>query len=138
MFSIGTRNPIKGLWTVDLSNNTKSLARNPPTALPLRLPFFNSAQNKKKLPDLVQYIHRASFSPVIKTWTQAINAGFFTTWPGFTSALVRKHVSKSVATAKVHLRQDRKNVQSTKTTTNQPITEAPPMTTSDLFTESNV
>jgi hypothetical protein len=74
------------------------------------------------------------FQPVIKTWTQAIDAGFFTTWPGLTSALVRKHVSKSVVTAKVHLRQDRKNVRSTKTTTN----EAPPMTTSDLFTKSNV
>ncbi len=108
MFSIGTRNPINGLWTVDLSNNTKSLAQNPPTAIPLRLPLVNSAQNMKTLPDLVHYFHRACFSPVIKTWTQAIDAGFFTTWPGLTSALVRKHLPKSVATAKGHLRQDRK------------------------------
>jgi hypothetical protein len=137
-FSIGTRNPINGLWTVDLSNNTKSLARNPPTAIPLRLPLVNSAQNMKTLPDLVHYFHRACFSPVIKTWTQAIDAGFFTTWPGLTSALVRKHLPKSVATAKGHLRQDRKNVRSTKKATNQPVTKSPPMTTSDLFTEPNV
>jgi hypothetical protein len=107
-FSIGTRNPINGLWTVDLSNNTKSLARNPPTALTFRLPLINSAQNMKTLPNLVQYFHRACFSPVIKTWTQAINAGFFTTWPGLTSVLVPKHLPKYVATAKGHLRQDRK------------------------------
>jgi hypothetical protein len=107
-FSIGTRNPINGLWTVDLSNNTKSLARHTPTALTLCLPLVNSAQNMKTLPHLVQYLHRACFSPVIKTWTQAIDAGFFTTWPGLTSALVRKHLPKYVATAKGHLRQDRK------------------------------
>ena len=58
--------------------------------------------------DLVQYLHRACFSPVVKTWTHAIDAGFFTTWPGLTSALVRKHLPKSLAMAKGHLRQDRK------------------------------
>jgi hypothetical protein len=82
--------------------------------------------------------YRACFSPVIKTWTQAIDAGFFTTWPGLTSALVHKYLPKSVATAKGHPRQDRKNVQFTKTATNQPVTEPPPMTTSDLFTKSSV
>jgi hypothetical protein len=60
----------------------------------------------KTLPDLVQLFHLACFSPVIKTWTQAIDAGFFTTWPGLASALVRKHLPKSVATAKGHLQQD--------------------------------
>jgi hypothetical protein len=75
----------------------------------------------KTLADLVQYFHRACFSPVIKTWTQAIDAGFFATWPRLTSALVRKHLPKSVATAKGHLRQDRKNVRSTKTPINQTV-----------------
>jgi hypothetical protein len=105
-FSIGTRNPINGLWTVNLSNNTKTTAQNPPTALPLRLPLVNSAQNMKTLPYLVQFFHRTCFSLVIKTWPQAINAGFFTTWPGLTSALVPKHLPESAATAKAHLQQD--------------------------------
>jgi hypothetical protein len=43
--------------------------------------------------DLILYLHRAAFSPVVSNWTKAINAGFFTTWPGLTSGLVRKHFS---------------------------------------------
>ena len=65
--------------------------------------------------DLVQYLHRAAFSPVVSTWTRAIDAGFFATWPGLTSDLVRKHLPKSLATAKGHLRQDRQNIRSTQT-----------------------
>ena len=72
------------------------------------------------LRDLVTYLHRACFSPVTRTWTKAIDAGFFSTWPGLTSDLVRKHLPKSLATAKGHLKQDRKNVRSTKSTTMDP------------------
>ena len=64
--------------------------------------------------DLVQYLHRCAFSPVMHTWTKAINAGFFATWPGLTSKLVLKHLPKSIATAKGHLQQDRQNIRSTK------------------------
>jgi hypothetical protein len=109
-FTIGTRNHVNGLWTVDLSNKPSN---SPPTPIPVRIPLVNSAQSMKTLADLVLYFHRACFSPVVKTWTQAIDAGFFATWPGLTSALVRKHLPKSVSTAKGHLRQDRKNVRST-------------------------
>jgi hypothetical protein len=64
--------------------------------------------------DLIIYLHRAAFSPVVSTWTKAIDAGFFTTWPGLTSDLVRKHLPKSLATAKGHLKQSPKNLRSTK------------------------
>ena len=66
------------------------------------------------LRDLVIYLHRACFSPVTSTWTAAIDEGYFATWPGLTSAVVRKHLPKSLATAKGHLRQIRKNIRSTK------------------------
>jgi hypothetical protein len=137
-FSIGTRNHINGLWTVDL-NSTTTTTLGPPNAFPSSLPLVNSAQAMKTLPDLVQYLHRACFSPVIKTWTQAIDAGFFTTWPGLTSTLVRKHLPKSVATAKGHLRMDRKNVRSTKPDLPQPSTEPVSTTTSaHILDASNV
>jgi hypothetical protein len=77
----------------------------------------------KTLQDLVVYLHRACFSPVTRTWTATIDAGYFATWPGLTSALVRKHLPKSIATAKGHLRQDRKNVRSTKLTTSPTTTQ---------------
>ena len=64
--------------------------------------------------DLVQYLHRAAFSLVVSTWTQAIDSGFFATWPGLTSDLVLKHFPKFLVTAKGHIWQDLKNVRSTK------------------------
>ena len=63
---------------------------------------------------LVQYLHRCDFSPVVPTWTKAIDAKFFATWPGLKSELLRKHLPKSLATAKGHLKQDRQNIRSTK------------------------
>ena len=64
--------------------------------------------------DLVQYLHQCAFSPVVHTWTKAIDARYFATWPGLTSDLVRKHLPKLIATAKGHLKQDRQNIRSTK------------------------
>ena len=68
-----------------------------------------------------------------ETWTIPITAGFFTTWPGITSALVRKHLPKILATAKGHLRQERQNVRSTRNTSlSTPISKPPVMTTQPL------
>jgi hypothetical protein len=66
--------------------------------------------NKK---EFVLFLHTATFSPVPDTWAKAIKAGHFTTWPGLTEELLRKHLPKEVATVKVHLNQQRKNIQST-------------------------
>ena len=78
----------------------------------------------------MQYLHRAGFIPIVSTWTTPITNGFFTTWPGLNSALVRKHFSKSLATTKVHLHQDLQNVQSTRNTSpTTPISKLPVMTT---------
>ena len=64
--------------------------------------------------DLVTYLHLCAWSPVVDTWTKAIDVHHFDTWPGLTSALVRKHLPKSLPTAKGHLKMTRKNVRSTK------------------------
>ena len=83
--------------------------------------------------DIMQYLNWAAFSPVVSTWTTAITAGFFTTLPGITSALVRKHLPKSLATAKGHLRQERQNVRSTRNTSvSIPISKPPAMKTPTL------
>ena len=52
------------------------------------------------LPALVQFLKMACFSLVVDTWCKAIDAGYFTTWTGLTSKLVRKHLPKSIETAK--------------------------------------
>ena len=64
--------------------------------------------------ELVQYLHRCNFSPFVSTWTKSIDAGYFATWPGLTSELVHKHLPKLLSTAKGHLKQDQKDVRSTK------------------------
>ena len=114
---IGHRDPTNGLWNVPLLGSHQPTNTFPVTSV------SNSAYEMQTLPDLVTYLHRACFSPVPATWTKAIDAGYFATWPGLTSDLVRKHLAKSVATAKGHLRQDRKNVRSTKPTAPLPAPE---------------
>ena len=58
--------------------------------------FTNSAYHMNMLPALVQFLHRACFSPVLYTWCKAIDAGYFTNWPGLTSKLVHKHLPTSI------------------------------------------
>ena len=41
--------------------------------------FANSAYHMNTLSALVQFLHRACFSPVVDTWCKAIDAGYFTT-----------------------------------------------------------
>ena len=91
--------------------------------------------------DLVQYLHRCDFSLVVHTWTKAIDAGYFATWPGLTSELVRIHLPKLLATAKGHLKQDRQNIRLTKPSIATaplflPSQHAPPAQSHQVFVET--
>ena len=121
----GTRNTNNGLYYMDLQ-----CANQPPvTPIPPPSPFSNNVHTLSTKSDIFQYLHRLSFSPVVSTWSAAITSGIFTTWPGLTSSLVRKHLLKSLATAKGRLRQDRKNVRCTRITSpTTPISYPPVMT----------
>jgi hypothetical protein len=65
-------------------------------------------------PTLIQYLYACCGSPVVSTWKQAIKNGNFITWPGIDSVSIDKYLPKSLASAKGHLDQERKNLQSTK------------------------
>ena len=65
--------------------------------------------------DLAQYLHLACWSPAPTTWKQAVELGFFATFPGLSPSLISKHLPRSIATSKGHLKQLRKNLRSTKT-----------------------
>ena len=89
----GQRDPSTGLYYIDLPK--------PPPGAPREVcPFACSAYEMKTKADLVQYLHLCDFSPVVHTWTKAIDAGYLATWPDLTSELVRKHLPKLLATAK--------------------------------------
>ena len=66
--------------------------------------------------DLAAFLHGALFSPVTSTLTKAIDNNHFISWPGLTTKLIKKHLPKSVATAKGHLNEERQHIQSTKPT----------------------
>ena len=75
--------------------------------------FANSVYHMNTLPALVQFLHRACFSPVVYTWYKAIDAGYFTTYKGLISKLVRKHLPTYIETAKGHLRLSHQHICST-------------------------
>jgi hypothetical protein len=80
------------------------------------------AQTKQ---DLAAFLHACAFSPLPSTFLRAVQKGHFNPWPGLPPLLVTRHLSKSLATSKGHLRMQQKNLQSTK-----PITAYLPIATS--------
>jgi hypothetical protein len=76
---------------------------------------------------MIKFLHAAAFSPVKSTWITAIKRGYFTTWPGLTTAAVNKQHPQTTATVKGHLDQTRQNLRSTKPKTqecdNEPATD---------------
>ena len=125
----GTHKIDNGLYYIDL----QKLKPAPTTHLPQHYLCSNNVHTLSTKLDIIQYLHRAAFSPIVSSWTTAITAVFYTTWPVLKSALVRTHLPKSIATAKGHLRQDRQNVRSTRNTypattiSNPPVMTTPPL-----------
>jgi hypothetical protein len=102
----GQRQP-PGLWkTSETTTNSPLEPSNPWHA--------NGAYTTQLRRNTIKFMHAAVFSPTTATWTKAINAGNFQSWPGLSSTAVRTLLPKSMATAMGHRDQQRKNVRSTK------------------------
>jgi hypothetical protein len=99
----GARDPQSGLWRVNLRNSKMAIQST-----------CNHAHDISNQKGLINYLHAACFSPVKCTWIAAIKNGNFTSWPGLTECAVEKHLSKSPATVKDHLNQQRMKTRSTK------------------------
>ena len=69
--------------------------------------------------NLIHYFHACCFSPSIATFIKAVQNGNLVTWPGLTHKLIKKYLEPSIATAKGHLDQERKNLQSTQPPSNE-------------------
>ena len=65
-------------------------------------------------PEQEQWYHATLFGPGKQTLIQAINKGYFATWPNLTRKLINKHLPPSMATAKGHMHQTRKKLKSNK------------------------
>ena len=89
----------------------------------------NSVYAMRTKKDLAQYLHQACWSPVTRTWTDAINEGYLATFPGLTASLVTKHLPPSLATAKGHMRNTRQHIRSTTKDLTQPTEMTAPVPT---------
>jgi hypothetical protein len=60
------------------------------------------------------YFHAVAGFPTKETFTDAVRAGNYTTWPGLTTTLISKHFPDSNETQKGHMKRQRKGVRLTK------------------------
>jgi hypothetical protein len=61
---------------------------------------------------LVNYLHKAMFSPTKSVLLQDVKNGHLTTWPGLTEQAIQKHLKMNPATAMGHMNQRRQNIRS--------------------------
>ena len=112
----GIRDRTTGLWLVDLLNPTGPVLPGPN----ILQYAANSAIAKETIGERIAFLHACAGSPVISTFCDAIDAGYYTTWPELTSKLVRKYVPQSAPMVLGHLNQQRKNLRSTKPKAEKP------------------
>eukprot|EP00957_Ditylum_brightwellii_P128091 9769779-Ditylum_brightwellii.AAC.1 len=98
------------IWMIPLYQQYKNILQN--TTKPQQ--FTNNVYEFKIKKEIIQYLHGACFSPTKSAWIKTIKQGHFPTWPGLTAEMVKKHLPKTIASAKGHLQQQRKNLRSTK------------------------
>jgi hypothetical protein len=65
---------------------------------------------------LVNYLHKAMFSPTKSALLQAVKIGHLITWPGITEQAINKHLKLTPATTMGHMNQRRQNIRSTSKT----------------------
>ena len=72
-----------------------------------------SAYAKQTIPQLVRYLHACAGYPTTNTWCQAINRGYYISWPGLNASRVKMYLPKSELTTIGHQKLVRQGVRST-------------------------
>jgi hypothetical protein len=62
---------------------------------------------------LVDYLHKAMFSPTKTAFIKAVKQGHLATWPGLTEDAIYKHLKLTPETAMGHMNQKRQKIRST-------------------------
>ena len=73
--SIGVRNNTTGLWDIPLTPNTQV----PVTTDHNNTHIANNAHATQRNQQLVTWLHAAAFNPVVTTWCDAIDKGYYIT-----------------------------------------------------------
>ena len=87
----------------------------------------------------VQFVHAALGCPVLSTFLAATKAGYLSSWPRLSSALILAHPPFTLATAQGHLNQHRQGLDSTSTSSSPllpslPVVASPPSSPSQSET----
>jgi hypothetical protein len=92
-----------GLWRINLR---KEIPHNPIAAA-------NKLYELRKTGALVNYIHKAMFSPTKAALIKAVKQGHLTTWTGLTEDAINKNLKMTPAAAMGHMNKKRHNIRST-------------------------
>eukprot|EP00804_Cyclotella_cryptica_P015695 CCRYP_018924-RA/>CCRYP_018924-RA protein AED:0.15 eAED:0.15 QI:0/-1/0/1/-1/1/1/0/1314 len=106
----GTKCPHTGLWLLPLSQQHLQHQFSPPSP---QSPMMANVHHTSSRAEMIQYLHQACFSPTITSWCKAIDNDQFMSFPGLSSAAVKKYLPPSTATAKGHMARNQKNLRST-------------------------
>ena len=120
----GFRNKNDGLWDIPFPTNTTPATNHHQITNHNTLNIITRKNQSTKT--LIQYLHATLFSPSKSTLLQAIRNNHLIGWPGLTVENVNKYLDETPATAKGHLDQHRKNLQSTGKHNSNDLTQAEP------------
>jgi hypothetical protein len=76
-------------------------------------PIANNVNELRNTGALVNYLHKALFSPTKSALLQSVKDGHLITWPGLTEDAIHKHLRLTPATAMGNMNQRRQNIRST-------------------------
>jgi hypothetical protein len=102
----GARDLDTGLWRINMQKEHQQ----PEMAV------SNNVYELRNTVALVNYLHKAMFSPTKSALLQAVKNGHLVTWPGLTEEAINKHLKLTPATTMGHMNQKCQNIGSTSKT----------------------
>jgi hypothetical protein len=121
---VGKRTP-PGLWFVPVPSLHKPITHHTSAKTPITALSAYTQSNSEKL---ATFLHATAGFPPVSTFCKAIDAGFFATWPGLSSPLIRKHLEISIPTIMGRMKATRQGLRSTR---KQPAEPDPTLDTED-------
>jgi hypothetical protein len=115
----GERSKSNGLWYIPLTKVHGAHNITIVDDTKANLHEGNSAFHTSTMAETITFLHQCLFSPTIDTLCKAIDNDQLIGFPRITSALVRKYLPESTATAKGHMNRTRKGIRSTTRQKNQ-------------------
>jgi hypothetical protein len=102
----GARDLDTGLWRINLRKEYQQT----------HLAVANNVYELCNTGALVNYLHKAMFSPKKSALLQAVKNGHLVTWPSLTEKAINKHLKLTPATTMGNMNQRRQNIRSTSKT----------------------